>query len=105
MALSGALRKLYCSLYLGSPGGMEAFGKGSQEGTEPATPTPLPPVVREQGRTPLGIMAPILLSQGQEQLGLSEPPWLGFCDFVPLPFGERVGIWGEGGIFPDSVGV
>lgn len=103
MALSEALRKLYGSLYLGSPGGMEAW----RERNPPRPHTPPPPLLESRvvPRTPLGTMAPILLSQGQEQLGLSEPSWLGFCDFAPLPFGERVGIWGGGGIFLDSVGV
>lgn len=44
MALSEALRKLYGSLYLGSPGGMEAW----RERNPPRPHTPPPPLLESR---------------------------------------------------------
>lgn len=67
VALFEALRKLCNSLYLGCPGGTEAFGKSWQEGTElPPPPKPTPQPLESRVSTPLEYsgVSPFLLGSG-----------------------------------------
>lgn len=90
MALSEALRKSRSSLSLGFPGGMEAFGKSCQDGTEPTHS--YPSVVKAQGQHPVRVQwCPSFSSQGQEQLRLNSPSWLEQLSVIsfPCPGGEK----------------
>lgn len=91
MALLEALRKLCSSLYLGCPGGTEAFGKSCQEGTEPP-PTPTPQLLESRVSAPLehSGASSFLLESGRASAKLAALAELVFCDFISLPFGERI---------------